>query len=92
MNFRTFLPLLVLSPACALGIPPPPTAPDGTFEYSQQKAREELQQCQQDHPWDERVDAGVGALPTADDDAFSKCLKQSGVSVEKTAVADAGQG
>ena len=89
MNLRIFSLVLLLA-ACATE-PPGPTAPAGTFEWAQQKYMEELQKCQQAHPWQENVDAGLGAVTTSADAAFGACLKQPKADLAKAVNETPGQ-
>jgi hypothetical protein len=67
---------LLLGLACATQ-PPAPDAKPGTVAFAQQSYNQRLQQCQQAHLDDAAPDAGIGAMQTSSDAAFSACMAQA---------------
>lgn len=57
--------------------PPAPDAQPGTVAFAQQSYNQKLQQCQQAHLNDAAPDAGIGAMQTSSDAAFSGCMAQA---------------
>jgi hypothetical protein len=59
------------------------SAPSGTVARVQKDYLQALEACQEKHRWDASVDAGMGAVPTAEDGAFSECVAPANSRLEQ---------